>query len=171
MISLIDHNKRTKSLKKKGANLSQAVAEHFRDTVKLFYGEGNHNIQLVNDCIDIAKVTKGMRTKGAVAWFVEMIPHKELGQNGGYHLGAKLKEGNRAAEVESNWEVFLETNPDWYDYTEEKVQEPFNYIAYCKAQAKQMNAKHEKGELTLEEFEKIKGFWRQFTLEVPFDET
>ena len=68
-----------------------------------------------------------------------------------------------------SWENFMEANPDWFDYTEEQVKEEWNYIAYCKAQAKQMNQRHEKGELTNAQFDSIKKFWSKFTLDVEMD--
>lgn len=165
MITLIDHNKRTKSLKKKGANLSLAVREHFVDSVQLFRGEGNNNIQLINDCVDIASVTKGMRVKAAVAWFAEMIPHEQLGQNGNWHFGKKLTNSTTVGKIDGGWEVFLAENPDWYDFTVETVQAPFTTIAYCRSEAKKLNGKYEKGELTPEGFEQIKKFWSTFKLD------
>ena len=87
--------------------------------------------------------------------------------DGQQHFGAQVPE--KRQHCEETWEEFMGQYPHWDDFTVETIQEDWTALKYCKAQHKQLNSRYEKGELTAEEFEKVKQFFSKMTLDAQLD--
>ena len=159
----VEFDKRIKSLKKRGGKISEEFREIVREGIRLYYGETNRNIQVINDLVDTSRVIKGMRVKGLVEYLSQVIPHVNGGQKDDFHFGKMDREAK--ASMDTTWEQFMEKYPNWDEFTEEKDPTPFELQRFLKTVFHKLEKAHRDGMLDEEGLVKFKAATSKFDFE------
>ena len=162
-MSKAEFDKELKSVKSRGASVTKEFSSLVRTGVQLYWGETNHNIQVINDLIDCARALKGLRVLALVEYLNEVVPHSNKGKKEQNHYGkmdASLKQ-----KMTGTWDSFLINNPNWYEFTVEKNPQPFDFTKLLKTVESKLKKAHEKGEADLEGLVTFKEAIRKFSFD------
>ncbi len=112
-----------KSLKRRGKKLSKDFNVLVMNSIKLFYAADGYagNIQCINDVLDVARVTKGIRFNGVVEYLRQVVPHEF--DTKAKTFGKKLSD---TTINEEQAELFMEKFPEWFEFTREVAVKDFS---------------------------------------------
>ena len=97
-----------------GIATSEAILTHLKDGLEFFHGEGNHNIQIVNDVLDTADLSR-YSPKKVGEWLQVLCGHKFSRDSGAWCFSGKLPDTDYEQLV-SEVPAFLVKHPDWRSY-------------------------------------------------------
>lgn len=124
-MNLQEFNTKVKSLKIRGARFAHEFNQLVMASVHLYWTESNHNIKVVNDCLEIAGVTKGIRVSGLKIFYQHCIPH-HWDQKAGY-FAEKIKDSVLTYEGAKN---FLVKCPHWTEASKDQSESTFDLFNY-----------------------------------------
>lgn len=133
-----------KSVRTRGKKVTEEFAGLVTAGVQLYWGETNHNIQVINDLVGCARELKGIRLLGLVEYLDQVVPHHNSGKKDSYRYGKMDQE--KKLKMHGTWEGFIEKHPNWHEYTVEKSPAPWDWSNFTKTVLNKMIKAHEKGE-------------------------
>jgi hypothetical protein len=112
-----------KSLKRRGKKLSHDFNVAVMSAIHLYYDPQGYagNVQCINDILDVARVTKGIRMNGVVEYLKQVIPHEFDAK--AKTFGKKLSDTTISQETAEN---FMDKFPEWYGFTREVATRDFS---------------------------------------------
>ena len=145
-----EHKIARNELLKRGGQYKKDFADFAMASVKFFFNEGNHQINIINDLLAIAANGSAKDVGTMADWLAMMIPHKLERVKGQEVQFDTLKNtvSFRFGKKESKYDnvtslIFVNNNPKWYLYGKPAVSSVYDadeaqekVIKYLKVQAK-----------------------------------